>query len=29
MHGRGDASAPGHPQTVAATDDGDPDGAGA
>lgn len=29
VHGRGDASAPGHPQTVAATDDGDPDGAGA
>ncbi|MFX0538444.1 hypothetical protein ACQBAT_02320 [Ornithinimicrobium sp. Y1847] len=29
VHGPGDASAPGHPQTVATTGDGDPDGAGA
>lgn len=29
VHGPGDTSAPGHPQTVATTGDGDPDGAGA
>lgn len=29
VHGPGDTSAPGHPQSVATTTDGDPDGAGA